>query len=209
MTVGTGAASKTWHLPKELLVKTSAFFDTALNGGFAEATSKTITLPEESPDAFALFVQWLYVGEFISCTSVWSESEETMLNENLVITEGFLQACSLGDKLDCPVFLDLAVLELIKRHSIEGMRVETILFVYEHFGPWSKLRLFAIDQFRQDLQQKSLEDDAASFVSAARSAEDFGLDFLKASLEVDGADVINPQENTKRYMEVLTGTDED
>lgn len=207
MVVGTGAATKTWHLPRELLVNTSPFFAAALSAPCLEAMSRKITLPEDGADGFALFVQWLYVGEI--CSILCEIQKQSSEDEKLAIVRVIMQACSLGDKLGCSIFLDLAMLELIKHHKTEFIRVEVILFIYEHFGLESKLRLFAIDQFRWDLQNDCYGKHVASFVSAARSTEDFGPDFLEASLAAGSDSVTDPQDQREEYMEVLTITEEE
>jgi poly(rC)-binding protein 2/3/4 len=47
---------------KELLAQTSPFFAAALNGTFAEGLDQTVRLPEEKPETFEWFLQWLYTG---------------------------------------------------------------------------------------------------------------------------------------------------
>ena len=123
MVVGTGSAIKTWHLPKELLVNASPFFTAALDGPFSEATSRKVTLPEDEPDAFALFVRWLYVGK-IGCMPV---ATQVGLNKTYyAVSKTLVQACIFGDKLGCLTFQDLAMLELIKHHTEGLMRAEVI-----------------------------------------------------------------------------------
>ena len=60
--VGVEANQKTWHLPKKLLMTNSTFFAAALDGGFAEQDSKTVTLPEVVSEDFEKWVHWLYLG---------------------------------------------------------------------------------------------------------------------------------------------------
>lgn len=193
MVVGTGDATKTWHLPKDLLVNASTFFAAALDGQFTEAASKTVHLPENTLDAFALFIQWRYVGE-ISCNNFCyggeTSGDQYLVNRGDLSIDGpnyatqvYLQACTLGDKLGCILFMDLATLELIKHHKYKHLRPETMLFIFEHFGAGSKLRRFAIDQLRWDLMWGWPDKDAASFVHVSRSHEDIGREFLEAMLE--------------------------
>ena len=114
MTVGTAASTKKWHLPKELLTNSSPFFAAALDGSFAEATSKVVHLPKDSTDAFALFIRWLYVGEIAATECSASHDHD---HDHLCIAATFqtlVQAWMLGDKLGCPIFKDLAMLDLIK-----------------------------------------------------------------------------------------------
>ncbi|KAK5133050.1 hypothetical protein LTR08_008255 [Meristemomyces frigidus] len=47
---------------KELLTSASPFFAAALNGTFAEGLDQSVRLPEEKPDSFEWFLQWLYTG---------------------------------------------------------------------------------------------------------------------------------------------------
>ena len=219
MAVGTGAAVKTWHLPKELLANASPFFAAALEGLFVEPTFKRIALPEESPDAFALFVRWLYVGEIsgtiflsrvqISQADVSDTSSSTEIDAaEVTAVQMYLQACSLGDKLGCLVFLVLALLKLIKRHDTEVIEAETIHYVYEHFAQGSKVRLFTVDQFRYDFQDRECwkATPTTPIILAVRSVKDFAPDVLEVILEDNRVNVRRPQAHTGRYMEVLTGT---
>lgn len=47
---------------KELLTSASPFFAAALNGTFAEGMEQVVRLPEEKPESFEWFLQWLYTG---------------------------------------------------------------------------------------------------------------------------------------------------
>ena len=47
---------------KELLTSASPFFAAALNGTFAEGMDQTVRLPEEKPEIFEWFLQWLYTS---------------------------------------------------------------------------------------------------------------------------------------------------
>lgn len=56
-----GTRSK-YLVHKELLTAASPFFAAALNSTFAEGTNQAVTLPEEKPEIFEWFLQWLYTG---------------------------------------------------------------------------------------------------------------------------------------------------
>ncbi|KAK1072303.1 hypothetical protein LTR74_002615 [Friedmanniomyces endolithicus] len=47
---------------KELLTAASPFFAAALDGAFAEGLDQSVKLPEEKPEIFEWFLQWLYTG---------------------------------------------------------------------------------------------------------------------------------------------------
>ena len=220
MVVGPTGNSQTWHLHKKLLVNASPFFAAALNGSFAEATSKVINLPEDNADAFALFIRWLFVGEISG--ELFNYKHNVTGNEILGTYDAgmdgalyttiicvYLQAYILGDKLGCLEFQDLAMLELIENHSNTMLVAETIRVIYEQSGLNSKLRRFAIDMFRYDLRAGDLPKDTATFVSTSKIAEEFGRDFLKACIEDDYEEAIKPQDHKERYVEVLTNLDKD
>lgn len=60
MTVLVGPSRTTWRLHENLLSSSSDFFKSAFNSGFKETLDDQLTLPEDDPQAFELFVRWLY-----------------------------------------------------------------------------------------------------------------------------------------------------
>ncbi|WEW59988.1 hypothetical protein PRK78_005470 [Emydomyces testavorans] len=56
--------ANSWHLHEALLCETSAFFKAAFQSAFQEAKERKVRLPEEENHIFALFVQWLYSGNY-------------------------------------------------------------------------------------------------------------------------------------------------
>ncbi|KAF2449204.1 hypothetical protein P171DRAFT_480311 [Karstenula rhodostoma CBS 690.94] len=63
-TVFVGSSKARFVVHEELLAHYSEFFRAALQGGFAEAETKTITLDDVAPHTFELFVHWLYYQRF-------------------------------------------------------------------------------------------------------------------------------------------------
>lgn len=66
--VVVGPKESKFVLHSHLLTSVSPFFAAALNGSFAESSSRTITLPDERPEIFEWFVQWLYSGTLRAST---------------------------------------------------------------------------------------------------------------------------------------------
>lgn len=60
VTILVGPGGTTWRLHENLLSSASDFFRSAFNSGFREALEDRLTLPEDDPQAFELFVRWLY-----------------------------------------------------------------------------------------------------------------------------------------------------
>lgn len=70
--VGDDKTSKppvSYLVHKELLVSASPFFAAALNGAFAEGLDQAVRLPEEKPETFEWFLQWLYTGSLTTHAS--------------------------------------------------------------------------------------------------------------------------------------------
>ena len=59
---GGGRPQTKYVIHKELLTAASPFFAAALNGTFAEGLDQSVKLPEEKPEIFEWFLQWLYTG---------------------------------------------------------------------------------------------------------------------------------------------------
>lgn len=57
-----GRGQTKYLVHKELLTGASPFFAAALNSTFAEGMEQVVRLPEEKPDSFEWFLQWLYTG---------------------------------------------------------------------------------------------------------------------------------------------------
>nr|POE96891.1 hypothetical protein CFP56_63716 [Quercus suber] len=57
---------------KELCTAASPFFAAALNGNFAETRTQSVHLPDERPEIFEWFLQWLYTGSLLSARSAKS-----------------------------------------------------------------------------------------------------------------------------------------
>ena len=215
--VGTSPNKKTWQLHKELLISSSPFFAAALNGSFAEATSKVIMLPEDNPNAFALFIQWLYIGETATyiCTAdhdhdhdhdvdYYDDDDHHCCMASVPIC---IQAWILGDKLGCSIFKDLAMLRLIRTFGRWVIDVDTVRTAYQVSAPGSKLRKFLLDQVRYEAKADYFSDDTDEWVLLARVCVDFGEDIMKAVLTNGDNEVKDPSEQKANYLEVLTDED--
>lgn len=61
VTILVGPHQIKWCLHENLLSGVSDFFKSAFNSGFKESVEGRITMPEDDPHAFELFVRWLYI----------------------------------------------------------------------------------------------------------------------------------------------------
>lgn len=188
VSVGAGQRTQKWHLPKNLLTNVSPFFAAALTGSFAEAFSNSITLPEDDPGAFEVFIHWLYVGIYDSDdVVVWAPKSST-------------NAWVLGDKLGCPVFQDLAMDRLIDHHKNVKILAETLRLAYPKSTPGSKLRQYALDQFRWDMKWKCPLENVEEQISIIQGIEDIGLDFVRSHMTITPTAFKDPSERKNCYL---------
>lgn len=64
--VQVGEPPQDFFVHSELLRRSSAFFDAALKQEWHEGKQRTVQLPEQDPETFNLYVQWLYSGRILS-----------------------------------------------------------------------------------------------------------------------------------------------
>jgi hypothetical protein len=60
ITIYVGPKRREFVVHKNLICQTSDFFSKAFTGGFQEAQENSMHLPEDDPNAFSLFIDWIY-----------------------------------------------------------------------------------------------------------------------------------------------------
>ncbi len=169
--VGSGKDAESWTIHKSLLAHHSPFFAAAFNGNFAESATNTVSLVEDHPDAFQLFVQWLYSGE-IACDL---DDEDDLPNVLCL-------AWALGDKLQCPVFQDRAMVQLLAYFKYKWITVDTMRLIYNISPSGSKLRSFAADDVFYDLTINRYPEIGADGIMGV---EEFNRDLLERLVVFD------------------------
>ena len=165
--VGPESHSVTWNLPKDLLVHHSLFFSAALDGQFLESHSNSVSLPEDDPDTFKLFIQWLYLGSIPDHPPALC-----------------VQAWLLGDKLGCNAFCNSVISKLIYEFGSLGISPSIISMIYGQTSEGCLLRAWALDQFCWDSRERRLDGSSDDWAYLADSHVDFARDVL--SRIVDG-----------------------
>ena len=194
MTVGSQNAATIWHLPKALLIHESSFFAAALSGPFAEAKLNSVTMPDDDPDVFELWIQWLLVAD-IAC-------EFDVL---------WVKAWILGDKLGCLEFQNLVMIRLLDSHSpfqkAGLIEPSTLRVAYEGSAPGSKLRKWAIDLVLFETSYNKKGDPSAlqrniDWVSQTKDIEGFSQDYMEACVgcSLKGGPA-NPWFASNQYLE--------
>ena len=178
---------KVWHLPEKLLKSRSTFFTAALEGGFAEGKSKNITLPEENPDIFKCFVEWLYVG---------SDEPERLDSNHVVIL------WTLGDRLGCPLMQDDAICLLASHYRYQHIGASTLKLMYEASATGSKLRRFAVDQclFHVSKSGPAQRQDGSSYLRFMKDNEDFAHQLAEETILRGSEKPRNPSRDKSPYL---------
>ena len=190
MVVGTESEQKTWYLPEKVLTRCSPFFDAALNGKFAEASSKVINLPEDDPMTFEIWVTWLSLGK---CKDLF----DPCCYDNY-----YVRAWILGDKLACPAFQDHVMFQFLSWWvSEKGLYLDTIQLAYELSSPGSKLRQLFVGWFAWNKLNGSLRQEADEVITFMREQTEFSEDVVVREVEAGANIGRSPFKEKHRYYE--------
>lgn len=181
ITVGPKDEEISWTLPKSLLTHHSEFFNAALNGTFAESKSNSMTMPEDSPRAFRLFVQWLYVGDI-------------MVND----IDDWLEAWVLGDKLGNIAFRDCAMTKLINGHTYSAIQPETVSTAYRKSVSGSNIRKWALAQLLFDSRSGYIP--VSGWIPLVETENEIAVDIAKLVIGNSGDEYDNPHDHLYSYL---------
>lgn len=142
-----GEEKRIFDVHEDLIRASSAFFDRAMAGPWKEAQDRTVSLPDDDPEIFALYVHWLYYGTLPVCC------DEPGLPGNAEYL-ALVKAYILGDKILDYSFQNAAIEAMVeKSHSTaqDGKRWypvgEVIEFAYDHTNPSDLLRELLVDMY--------------------------------------------------------------
>lgn len=189
VTLHVGPAGKTFYVHEATLCKLP-FFRAALNGGFAEATLRAVTLLEDDPAAVSALVEFLSTGKYTFAFHgplFHAGRPPTIANEGSFHIGVYIVA----DKYDCTAL----ALEA-KRNFREVMKevsgphlVRAWITAYEAGmsikGNWGTGDVYggAIDARVLLEVKKMLEDDEDEIDRAVREVPNFGKDLLKIAVK--------------------------
>lgn len=97
--VGEREDTKEFVVHKELLMNKVSFFKKLFDGGFLESSAVSATLPEDNPDAFEVFIEWVYCSTVKSLHSVGrSKHDQVDLAISTVVLAEKYMLPELGDR---------------------------------------------------------------------------------------------------------------
>lgn len=109
-----------------------------------EAVTGTIELPDEKPEVFNIYAQWLY-GSALPIQETTSDDEQSRKMLHLLV-----KPYLLGERLMDDAFLSAVENELLATYDAEPCSskgwsdIKTIAYIYEHTPPNSRPRKIAI-----------------------------------------------------------------
>lgn len=183
-----GADNHCWVLPVDLLCHVSTFFKAALKGGFEEAKEKRVTLKEEDPSAFELFVLWLYKGQILN-----SKKPEAL---DVVIVKAWV----MGDKLGAPDFQDCTMRALVIAGGSQDLLTDTeaIGYIYNNTAVGSPLRMVTVDTIV--FVWENIDQRPEAWKSLVSGGGDLIVDLLMAFKEHWEPLDNGPANNPRKYL---------
>lgn len=137
-----GETKQEFYIHEDLICASSDFFKAAMRNECQESLSRSVDLPEEDPEIFEVYRQWLYSGRI--CT-IENDSEPcNVVRESRNLSHAYV----LGEKLQDATFKD-TILDSIIEHSDDGRKwsINMIKIIWEGTPPASLTRKYLIDRF--------------------------------------------------------------
>lgn len=205
MTVCVGPDCKAIDVHRDLICASSPFFKAALGPGWKESEERVVSLPEDDPSAFDLYVTWLYTQGITSNYS-WDEDPERG-REYRLLAECFALAEKLLDSQFQKCLVD-TVIATVKDRKPGGMCYyppsTVIRNVYERTCQSAPLRRLLVDMW-------AWSAGISWFPEGSDFPPEFLLDFARKVTEIrtkpsgmrpydenPGAYYAGPAENVKK-----------
>ena len=138
--VGTGSDAKDFYIHEDILKRHSDFFCAALRNDWREACEGVIRLPEDDPEAFLVFANFLYSGQL---SIARDPSDPQHCDEVSIMIASWL----LGDKILSDSFKDAIVDRYAELTSLTGRCAGVHLprIIYNHSNLPSGLKRLLVD----------------------------------------------------------------
>jgi hypothetical protein len=188
ITVGTEPARQSFAIHKELLCRKVPYFDAMFNGGYAETVSQVGDLPEESLEAFELFVTWVY----LDVIDLPGDPEQASP------IPAFIQLFALADKYGITKLAD-TLMDFFTKFLRDGGWMPTpsdMELAYQCTHSTSRMRLFISRVFAYAILCYDDDDgitwNTPNMTQAARVHEDLWVDAFKLMRGQAGQEVKDP-----------------
>jgi hypothetical protein len=151
--VGSKPVSFYAHI--DLLCSSSAFFRKALKGDFKEGVDNVVPMPDDEPEIFLEFLNWLYDRKYFDGV--------------LLVFVDMLRWCKLwilADKLDVPALQNFAMESIFRKfESYDGRSLPASTFnhVYQNSVPHSPLREVLVQFAVRKMDLKFYDENVSAF----------------------------------------------
>ncbi|MCJ1365703.1 hypothetical protein MMC16_004828 [Acarospora aff. strigata] len=157
---GENGDLQTFAVHKNILCQQSSFFKAALMGRFKEAAAGKVELPEDRPELFDHFVQWIYTQDLKQVIAEATPSRWTTLFKLYVLADKLQVETLKNAIMDYVLYMaQVAVKDGAPR--AEYPTNADISAVYENTPPASPMRKFLSELFAL-LPKFSIEKDEVS-----------------------------------------------
>ena len=155
--IGTDESAR-FSVHEELVCASSRFFKNAMSQEWVEGRDRVVSLPMDEPEAFELYLQWLYQGKLPVRTD--APGREGNL-EYVQLAHAYV----LGDRLQDHNFMDTvldAMVEKTKTAATDGQKWypvgPVVRLIYENTPDSSKARQLLIDLYAFKARASWLRD---------------------------------------------------
>ena len=132
-----GPEKETFRVHKKLLCSRAPVFDKMFNGSFKEAETQQASLPEDDPEAFSIFLEWLYSGSILPPGK--DDNSKLVLNDQIKLY-CFAEKYCLAQLMDYTISASIAFLN--ERKGLPTC--DHIEMAYNHTASGSPLRRFMV-----------------------------------------------------------------
>lgn len=183
-----GPRKQSFRVHKNRLCSRAPVFRKILNGSFKEAKEQCAELPEDDPEVFSMFLEWLYSQRIARLGKSAPDSTSSLDHIKLYC---FAEKYCLSDLMDFAVSALFAFLVDATCLPI----LTTIQYVYEHTASGSPIRPFMIQVLQYVAIHKSdsgywKTDDLCNMMIGCR---ELTMDYLQLVRETNGVYIHNPR----------------
>jgi hypothetical protein len=153
-----GAQQEVFSVHERLVRASSSFFDKAMAGDWKESQQRTIHLPDDEPEIFALYVHWLYYGTLpVFCDESGLPGNSEYLN--------LVKAYVLGDKILDSRYQDAAIDAIVEKCQSKAQDGanwfpvgEVIRYAFDNTNESAPIRELLVDMYAIHGYRAWLED---------------------------------------------------
>jgi len=168
--VGT-QAPKRFTVHEDIVKASSEFVRLALRGEWKEASTRRVSLPDDEPDVFSVYQQWLYNGLIHTILGFVLEPDDEY--------ELLVKAYIFGEKIVDVAFKNSVVDAITEKVNQFGLNTRLTSLVFDDTAPASPLRRLWLDVYYHLGKVEWLEP---SFAGDAISAE-FMIEFSRYQMQ--------------------------